>query len=100
MALFYVTKQPSEEKTFRVDKSGFREIQEGEIITSIAVTCTLDGVDVTGDIIVSSSHTDDTADFRVKEGEDGRNYHIRILATTDAGHIRESDIVLQVRETP
>jgi hypothetical protein len=91
---FYLAKQPAEETTFGIDMSGFREIQEGEKITSHTVTCPTAG------IIVSSLHTDSTVSVRVKGGTDGLKYTITIRASTDAGHVREVDVVLEVRERP
>jgi hypothetical protein len=96
---FYLSKQPSEETTFGVDMTGFREIQEGEKITSHTVTCTQSGQAVSG-IIVASSHTDTVARVRVRGGVNGKDYLLTLLVTTDAGHIREVDVVLQVRERP
>lgn len=92
--MFYLSKQPAEETTFGIDMTGFREIQEGEIIVSHTATCPTAG------IIVSSSHTDSTVSVRVAGGTDGLKYTITIRATTDAGHIREVDVVLEVRERP
>lgn len=99
MALFYLEIKPDEETSFRVDKSGFREIQEGEEIISIMVTCAFGEEDVTGDIIVGSSHTKDKVTIRVNGGGiSKRNYLVGILATTDAGHKRRTNVLLEVRE--
>lgn len=97
--MFYLSKQPREETTFAVDLAGFREVQQGEKIKTVEVLCTLGGEEAE-DIVVSSSHTDSVVKVRVAGGDDGKKYLIEILATTDGGHVRETDVLLEVRERP
>ena len=102
MATFYFTKQPSEQTTFGIDASGFREIQLGETITSATVTVTdrTTGVAVAGIYVSHDIETGKIVRVRVTGGTDGAEYVITVLGTTDAGHIRESDVVMSVKEKP
>lgn len=90
-------KQPREETTFAVDLSGFREIIAGETPASIVVECTIDGESAPG-IIVNDELDGNEARVRVQGGDHGEDYVVTVLMTTSAGHVRQVDIVLRIRE--
>lgn len=55
MSRFAFEKQPSEETTYAIDVTGFRELQQGETVSSVDCEITLDGVAAPG-ILVSCLH--------------------------------------------
>lgn len=95
--MFNFVKQPAEETTRAVDFSGAAEIQGGETITSATVTVTLNGTSVPA-MLVSSVIDGNLVKFRVKGGNDRQDYKVTVQATTSAAHIREADIVMNVRD--
>ena len=94
---FYFTKQPREETTLGINFSGTRELQAGETIFSAAVEITQAGLPVE-DVLVSHAIAGARVLVRVRGGEDGKDYKITVLATTNAGHVREVDAVMAVQE--
>jgi hypothetical protein len=95
--LFEFSKQPAEEVTRAVDFSGTAEIQAGENIVAHTVEITLNGQVAEG-ILVSSALDGSLVKFRVRGGDHGGNYKITVLVTTNAGHVREADVMMYVRE--
>ena len=93
----HMYKQPREETTFGIDLSGFREIIAGETPESIVVECTIDGESAPG-IIVDDELDGNEVRIRVQGGDHGDNYVITVLVTTNAGHVRQADVVLRIRE--
>lgn len=98
MSEFIFEKQPQEELTFGVDFSGAREIQNGETISLVDIIITNKNTPVS-DIFVSKSIIGNIVRVRVRGGENNKNYKITILITTNLHHIRETDIMMYVRET-
>ena len=94
---FYFPKQPREETTVRVDFSGTRELQAGETIASAAVEITQAGLPVEG-VLVSHAIAGPRVLFRVRGGESNKDYKITVLVTTNAGHVREVEAVMGLRE--
>ena len=94
---FYFTKQPREETTLAINFSGTRELQAGETIFSAAVEITQAGLPVDG-ILVSYAIAGARVLVRVRGGESNKDYKITVLATTNAGHVREAEAVMAVRE--
>lgn len=93
---FLLGKQPQEDTTFGVDFGGTRELQAGETLVAVQGTAMRGGVPVP-EILSGQSIAGSQVRVRVRECEAGE-YAITILATTNAGHVREADILLLVRE--
>ena len=97
MSRFAFEKQPSEETTYAIDVTGFRELQQGETVSSVNCAITLDGVAAPG-ILVSCLHSDGVIYTRVQAGVSPNTYDGQILITTSGGHVREIDFLLVVKE--
>ena len=95
--VFYEEKQPREEETYGIDFSGVRSMQAGETIQSAVVEVTRDGQPVT-EFLVSYAVVETKVLFRLRGGENGKDYKITVLVTTNAGHVREAEVVMFVRE--
>lgn len=96
-ASFVFIKQPREETTLGIDFSDAREIQSGETLTSATMDVTQAGLPY-DDILVSHTIAGSRVLFRVRGGENGKDYKMTILVTTNTGHVREADVVMQVQE--
>ena len=93
----YFEKQPREETTIAVAASGWRELQRGESIVQATVEITLNE-ELTEGIYVSHSIDEATVYVRLRGGSHGNTYKVTVLGTTDAGHVREVDVIMKVLE--
>ena len=91
------SKQPSEETTRAVDFVNIAEILNGETIASAIVEVTDSGFAIP-EMLVSSTIEGTKVMFRVRGGEDRKTYKITVLITTSAGHVREADIMMIIKD--
>ena len=99
MAADHFQKQPSEIETLTEDFATER-LQGAETVSSHTVTaikCS-DETDATSDIIDSDSESAGVVTFTVKAGIDRESYKITVEVTTDAGHIYEQDVIMDVKD--
>ncbi len=99
MAADHFEKQPAEIETLTEDFATER-LQGGESVTAhtvVAIDCSDDSV-VTSTIIDSDSESAGVVTFTVKAGTDGARYKITVEVTTDAGHVYEQDVMMDVKE--
>lgn len=96
---FNLEKQPDEKLTIGIDFT--LHIASGEIISSAVVSAInlSDGTDA-GSIVLDGlvSFTDTIVSHKLKAGETGERFKITFLATTDAPHDYEADVIMTVME--
>lgn len=101
--LHFFPKQPSEEFGITMDFATYR-LQSPEQINTQVVTVEKisDGSDVTADILVSSAHDGAIVSARVKDGDAGERYNIKMAVTSDAAPANkyEADVIMEVLEKP
>lgn len=88
------SKQPLE--IFNITINFSNVLDSGETISSYTIVVAESGLNVSTDIIDSSSNTTSTVAMKVKNGDNGKNYYISTLVTTSASNKYEHDVKMVV----
>ncbi|MBN1254010.1 MAG: hypothetical protein JXA50_01885 [Deltaproteobacteria bacterium] len=90
------TKQPWEEETIKIDFT--ERLAAGDSLSSALVTIWEGTTEKTTEMIGSSSVENPYVIVKLKAGEDGINYSLRVRATTSNGGKYEEDLVVRIRQ--
>jgi len=90
-------KQPDEREYIAIDF--VNRLSDNETLSSVSVKCyDSDGNDVSSDMVESPTVSGTQVKVWIKDGTDGENYYLKVLATTSTGAILEGDLLIVVRE--
>ena len=91
-------KQPKERERLAIDFKN--RLPNGDALSNInGCRCTLNGVDVTQELIEAPQIADETrVVFWCKNGQSGKLYKLTILVESTSGFKIEEDLLIEVRE--